>query len=165
MCVSIQHMKLILLFIIPLILQQLTNFFKKQLSLRIFTHIQTHTHINPHTHTHTHTPMIVHFCNDTFLQASLLFAAGRRPDTTHVYDLVTYWRKVGGNYTTIPQYFKENGYRTIGMGKIFHPGNYVDSFPLFISFQTLSLRRFLVHFEFLVVKRGRDDCSKKWTKK
>lgn len=26
------------------------------------------------------------------------------------------------NATTIPQYFKDNGYITIGMGKIFHPG-------------------------------------------
>lgn len=47
---------------------------------------------------------------------------GRRPDTTHVYDLVTYWRKSGGNFTTIPEYFKQNGYHTVGMGKIFHPG-------------------------------------------
>ena len=54
---------------------------------------------------------------------------GRRPDTTHVYDLVKYFRDVGGNFTTIPQYFKQNGYRSIGMGKIFHPGsasNYDD---------------------------------------
>jgi iduronate 2-sulfatase len=47
---------------------------------------------------------------------------GRRPDSTHVYDLISYFRKVGGNYTTIPQYFKEQGYLTAGMGKIFHPG-------------------------------------------
>ncbi|KAK3082780.1 hypothetical protein FSP39_005166 [Pinctada imbricata] len=47
---------------------------------------------------------------------------GRRPDTTHVYDLVKYFRKVGGNFTTIPQFFKMNGYKSIGMGKIFHPG-------------------------------------------
>ena len=47
---------------------------------------------------------------------------GRRPDTTHVYDLIHYFRKVGGNFTTIPEYFKINGYRTVGMGKIFHPG-------------------------------------------
>lgn len=46
---------------------------------------------------------------------------GRRPDTTHVYDLVTYWREVGGNFTTIPQFFKQNGYISAGMGKIFHP--------------------------------------------
>ena len=48
---------------------------------------------------------------------------GRRPDTTHVYDLVSYFRTVGGNFTTIPQYFKENGYLSVGMGKIFHPGH------------------------------------------
>ena len=54
-------------------------------------------------------------------RASLL--TGRRPDTTHVYDLFTYWRNAGGNFTTIPQFFKENGYITQGMGKIFHPGS------------------------------------------
>ena len=47
---------------------------------------------------------------------------GRRPDTTHVYDLVKYFRKVGGNFTTIPQFFKDNGYLAAGMGKIFHHG-------------------------------------------
>ncbi|XP_065833661.1 iduronate 2-sulfatase-like [Oscarella lobularis] len=53
-------------------------------------------------------------------RASLL--TGRRPDTTHVYDLTTYFRTVGGNFTTIPQYFKEHNYKSVGMGKIFHPG-------------------------------------------
>ena len=48
---------------------------------------------------------------------------GRRPDTTHVYDLVHYFRKVGGNFTTVPQYFKQHGYHSVGMGKIFHPGS------------------------------------------
>ncbi|KAK6186263.1 hypothetical protein SNE40_008333 [Patella caerulea] len=50
------------------------------------------------------------------------FLTGRRPDTTHVYDLRHYFREVGGNFTTMPQYFKNNGYRSVGMGKIFHPG-------------------------------------------
>ncbi|XP_023325307.1 iduronate 2-sulfatase [Eurytemora carolleeae] len=36
---------------------------------------------------------------------------GRRPDTTHVVDLSTYFREVGGNFTTLPQFFKNNGYR------------------------------------------------------
>lgn len=47
---------------------------------------------------------------------------GRRPDTTHVYDLIHYFRKVGGNFTTLPEYFKMNGYISVGMGKVFHPG-------------------------------------------
>jgi arylsulfatase A-like enzyme len=45
------------------------------------------------------------------------FLTGRRPDTTKVWDLKTYWREAGGNFTTLPQIFKENGYWTVGMGK------------------------------------------------
>ena len=54
-------------------------------------------------------------------RASLL--TGRRPDTNHVWRIASdeYWRDYT-NATTIPQYFKENGYVSIGMGKIFHPG-------------------------------------------
>ncbi|KAK2159194.1 hypothetical protein LSH36_156g00065 [Paralvinella palmiformis] len=46
---------------------------------------------------------------------------GRRPDTTRVWSQKEYWRKVGGNFTTLPQYFKENGYITANVGKVFHP--------------------------------------------
>lgn len=54
-------------------------------------------------------------------RASLL--TGRRPDTNHVWKIANdeYWRTTT-NATTIPQYFKENGYISAGMGKIFHPG-------------------------------------------
>ena len=31
-----------------------------------------------------------------------------------------YFRETTNNATTIPQYFKENGYKTIGIGKVFH---------------------------------------------
>ena len=51
-------------------------------------------------------------------RASLL--TSRRPDTTRVLDLRTYFRTSGGNFTTIPQHFKNNGYISIGIGKIFH---------------------------------------------
>ncbi|CAH1796282.1 unnamed protein product [Owenia fusiformis] len=51
------------------------------------------------------------------------FMTGRRPDTTKVYNLDDYFRNVSGDFTTIPQYFKQQGYRTLGMGKIFHPGS------------------------------------------
>ena len=54
-------------------------------------------------------------------RASLL--TGRRPDTNHVWKIAAneYWRAYT-NATSLPQYFKENGYVTIGMGKLFHPG-------------------------------------------
>lgn len=47
---------------------------------------------------------------------------GRRPDTTRLYDFNSYWRAHSGNFSTIPQYFKENGYVTMSVGKVFHPG-------------------------------------------
>ncbi|XP_067667595.1 iduronate 2-sulfatase-like [Haliotis asinina] len=46
----------------------------------------------------------------------------RRPDTSHIWSNGLYFRRYGGNFTTLPEYFKQNGYRTIGMGKVFHPG-------------------------------------------
>jgi len=47
---------------------------------------------------------------------------GRRPDTTRVYDLQTHFRIHLPDVVTLPQYFKEHGYYTVGMGKIFHGG-------------------------------------------
>jgi len=58
-------------------------------------------------------------CNPS--RTSLL--TGRRPSTTKVSNLVTFWRTVGGNFTTIPQFFRENGYYTAASGKIFHCKN------------------------------------------
>ena len=50
-------------------------------------------------------------------RASLL--TGLRPDKTKVWDLKTLIRDKNPDIVTLPQYFKMNGYRTIGMGKIF----------------------------------------------
>ena len=52
-------------------------------------------------------------------RASLL--TGKRPDHTKVWDLQTKMRDVNPDILTIPQYFKENGYKTIGLGKIYDP--------------------------------------------
>uniref|UniRef100_V9KJ45 Iduronate 2-sulfatase n=1 Tax=Callorhinchus milii TaxID=7868 RepID=V9KJ45_CALMI len=60
------------------------------------------------------------------------FLTSRRPDTTRLFDHGSYWRVHAGNYTTLPQYFKENGYLTMSVGKIFHPGivsNHTDDYP------------------------------------
>ena len=46
------------------------------------------------------------------------FLTSRTPDTTRLYDFGSYWREHAGNYTTLPQYFKEHGYRTVSMGKV-----------------------------------------------
>ncbi|XP_025830062.1 iduronate 2-sulfatase isoform X2 [Agrilus planipennis] len=60
------------------------------------------------------------------------FLTSRRPDSLHLYDFYSYWRDVVGNFTTIPQFFKENGYHTYSIGKVFHPGassNWSDDSP------------------------------------
>lgn len=50
--------------------------------------------------------------------------SGRRPETTRVYDLHSYFRDTTGNITTLPQFFKEHGgYVSYSLGKIYHPGS------------------------------------------
>ncbi|MEP7269599.1 MAG: sulfatase [Saprospiraceae bacterium] len=55
-------------------------------------------------------------CNPS--RASLM--TGLRPDRLRVWDLQTNMRKITPDLVTIPQYFKQNGYTTIGLGKTFH---------------------------------------------
>jgi iduronate 2-sulfatase len=47
---------------------------------------------------------------------------GTRPDTTKVWDLNTHFRKAIPDVITLPQHFKNSGYFTRGMGKLFHAG-------------------------------------------
>jgi iduronate 2-sulfatase len=47
---------------------------------------------------------------------------GRRPDATRVWDLETHFRKALPNAVTVAQHFKEHGYHSMSMGKIFHGG-------------------------------------------
>ncbi|KAJ8298059.1 hypothetical protein KUTeg_024590 [Tegillarca granosa] len=76
--------------------------------------------------------------NRTYVQQALCgpsrtsFLTSRRPDTTRLYDVHSYWRKSAGNFTTLPQHFKENGYHTVSVGKVFHPGissGHTDDYP------------------------------------
>ncbi len=47
---------------------------------------------------------------------------GRRPDATRVWDLETHFRTALPEAVTVAQYFKNHGYHSQGMGKIFHGG-------------------------------------------
>ena len=52
-------------------------------------------------------------------RASLM--TGLYPDSTKVWDLKTRMRDVNPDILTLPQYFRENGYTTVGMGKTYDP--------------------------------------------
>src|SRR5688572_22331719 len=58
-------------------------------------------------------------CNPS--RASLL--SGRRPETMGVFDLATFVREHDRDVVTLPQHFKNNGYRALSFGKIFHTTN------------------------------------------
>ena len=57
-------------------------------------------------------------------RASLL--TGKRPDRTQVWDLHTLLRDKNPDILTLPQYFRQNGYETAAVGKVFDPRS-VDS--------------------------------------
>ena len=61
-------------------------------------------------------------CNPS--RTSLL--TSRRPDTLRIWDNgdtggTAMWRIEGGNFTSLPQHFKDEGYIVLGTGKIYHP--------------------------------------------
>jgi iduronate 2-sulfatase len=55
-------------------------------------------------------------CNPS--RASLL--TGRRPDTLGIWNLTTHFREHHPDIVTLPEWFKQHGYFTRGIGKIFH---------------------------------------------
>lgn len=63
------------------------------------------------------------YCNQAVCAPSRnALLTGWRPSTLGIYDLATNFRLSAPDAVTLPQYFKQHGYRTEGMGKIYHNG-------------------------------------------
>ena len=61
------------------------------------------------------------YCQQAVCSPSRLsLLTGRRPDTIRVWDLATHFRATVPNIVTLPQHFKNHGYQTRSIGKIYH---------------------------------------------
>lgn len=61
------------------------------------------------------------YCQQAVCSPSRLsLLTGRRPDTIRVWDLGTHFREAIPDVVTLPQHFKNHGYHTQSLGKIFH---------------------------------------------
>jgi iduronate 2-sulfatase len=64
------------------------------------------------------------YCNQAVCSPSRnALMTGLRPTSIGIYDLGTNFREALPDAVTLPQHFKQHGYRTEGMGKIFHVGH------------------------------------------
>ena len=64
------------------------------------------------------------YCNQAVCSPSRnALLTSLRPQTLGIYDLGTNFRQSRPGAVTLPELFKKNGYRTQGMGKIFHVGH------------------------------------------
>jgi len=64
------------------------------------------------------------YCNQAVCSPSRnALLTGLRPPTVGIYDLATNFRNATPDAVTLPQHFKSHGYRSEGLGKIFHVGH------------------------------------------
>ena len=64
------------------------------------------------------------YCNQAVCAPSRnALLTGLRPTTTGIYDLGTNFRRATPDALTLPQFFKQHGYRAEALGKIFHVGH------------------------------------------
>lgn len=64
------------------------------------------------------------YCNQAVCSPSRnSLLTGLRPQTLGIYDLATNFRKARPEALTLPRHFRDQGYKTQGLGKIFHVGH------------------------------------------
>lgn len=70
------------------------------------------------------------YCQQAVCSPSRLsLMTGMRPDTIKVWDLNTHFRDAKPDTITLPQLFKDNGYHTSSIGKIYHGGGVASTDP------------------------------------
>ena len=90
--------------------------------------------LEPYGQGYVHTPNIAALANKSLIfdRAYCQFAicapsrnsfmTGRRPDATECWNFIDHFRETTGrNWISMPEYFKNNGYFSSGVGKLYHP--------------------------------------------
>ena len=70
------------------------------------------------------------YCQEAVCAPSRLsLMTGMRPDTIRVWDLNTHFREAKPDAITLPQLFKNDGYHTASIGKVYHSGGVASTDP------------------------------------
>ena len=95
------------------------------------------------------------YCNQAVCAPSRnSLLTGLRPTTIGIYDLPTNFRNGKPDAVTLPQHFKDNGYRTESLGKIFHVGHGNIDDPA-----SWSVRSFRGKGEYLLPENAKPDAA------
>lgn len=89
------------------------------------------------------------------------FMTGMRPDYTQILDLKTRMRNKVPNSLTIPEYFKQNGYETVGIGKVLHGAKNNDPQSWTIPFIKDDVLPYNANFEIPVDHQYQNEKTKK----
>ena len=96
--------------------------FARQSTLFTRAYVQCKYRARPHP---IFLPLMPLVCSDSFCAPSRnSFLTGRMPDATQAWSFSDHFREngVGEKWVSMPQWFRENGFYTSGVGKLFHPG-------------------------------------------
>ena len=98
-------------------------------------------------------------------RASLL--TGLRPDTLKIDDIDTFFRNTVPDLITMPQYFKQHGYETVYVGKVFHPGQTDDanSWNYHVPVPAEKGPEYKLPESLAIIKQRREDGIAKYGKK
>ena len=67
------------------------------------------------------TVMLANYCQQAVCAATRVsMYTGLRPDSTGIHDLYTHMRDINPDVITLPEFYKNQGYQSVGYGKILH---------------------------------------------
>lgn len=93
---------------------------------------------------------------------------GLRPDTLKIEEINTFFRNTVPDVVTLPQHFKANGYESLYVGKVFHPGQTDDAIswsrPVKVPGKGGGEGRYYLPASNAIVKQRREEAEARYGK-